>query len=129
MKRILLLISILFALSLTLISCGSKECEHSFAPATCRAPSTCIYCRATQGAPIPHSYMPATCKTPKKCESCGKTEGDAIDHIFEGATCETPGVCKMCGIEDEEVAERLQDKRDKDAKKVLEKDATISANY
>ena len=104
MKRILLLISILFALSLTLISCGSKECEHSFAPATCRAPSTCIYCRATQGAPIPHSYMPATCKTPKKCEDCGKTEGDAIDHIFEGATCETPGVCKMCGIEDEEVA-------------------------
>ena len=104
MKRILLLISILFALSLTLISCGSKECEHSFAPATCRAPSTCIYCRATQGAPIPHSYMPATCITPKKCEDCGKTEGDAIDHIFEGATCETPGVCKMCGIEDEKVA-------------------------
>ena len=37
--------------------------------------------------------------------------------------------CQMLSIEDEEVAKRLQDKRDKDAKKVLEKDATISANY
>ncbi len=37
--------------------------------------------------------------------------------------------CQMLSIEDEEVAKRLQDKRDNDAKKVLEKDAAISANY
>lgn len=37
--------------------------------------------------------------------------------------------CQMLSIEDEEVAKRLQDKRDADAKKVLEKDAAISANY
>ena len=101
MKRILLLISIIFALSFVLISCGENECEHSFAPATCRVPSTCVYCGATEGTPAPHSYMAPTCKTPKKCEVCGRTEGDAIDHIWEGASCETPGTCKMCGISDD----------------------------
>lgn len=37
--------------------------------------------------------------------------------------------CQMLSIEDEEVAKRLQDKRDADAKKVLEKDAAISLKY
>ena len=37
--------------------------------------------------------------------------------------------CQMLSIEDEEAAKKLQDKRDADAKKVLEKDAAISANY
>ncbi len=37
--------------------------------------------------------------------------------------------CQMLSIEDEEVAKRLQDKRDADAKKVLEKDAAISSKY
>ena len=36
---------------------------------------------------------------------------------------------QMLSIEDEEAAKKLQDKRDADAKKVLEKDAAISANY
>ncbi len=36
---------------------------------------------------------------------------------------------QMLSIEDEEAAKKLQDKRDNDAKKVLEKDAAISANY
>ena len=37
--------------------------------------------------------------------------------------------CQMLSIDDEEVANRLQAKREADAKKVLEKDAAISANY
>ena len=37
--------------------------------------------------------------------------------------------CQMLSREDEEVAKRLHDKRDADAKKALEKDAAISANY
>ena len=37
--------------------------------------------------------------------------------------------CQMLSIDDEEVAKRLQDKREADAKKVLEKDAAISAKY
>lgn len=36
---------------------------------------------------------------------------------------------QMLSIEDEEAAAKLQAKRDADAKKVLEKDASISANY
>lgn len=37
--------------------------------------------------------------------------------------------CQMLSIEDKEVADKLQAKREKDAKKVLEKDAAISAKY
>jgi 5-(carboxyamino)imidazole ribonucleotide mutase len=37
--------------------------------------------------------------------------------------------CQMLSIDDEEVANRLQAKREADAKKVLEKDAAISAKY
>ena len=37
--------------------------------------------------------------------------------------------CQMLSIDDEEVANRLQVKREADAKKVLEKDAAISAKY
>ena len=37
--------------------------------------------------------------------------------------------CQMLSIDDEEVAKKLQDKREADAKKVLEKDAAISAKY
>ena len=37
--------------------------------------------------------------------------------------------CQMLSIDDEEVANKLQAKREEDAKKVLEKDAAISANY
>ncbi len=36
---------------------------------------------------------------------------------------------QMLSIEDGEAAKKLQEKRDADAKKVLEKDAAISANY
>ena len=37
--------------------------------------------------------------------------------------------CQMLSIDDEEVANKLQAKREADAKKVLEKDAAISAKY
>ena len=37
--------------------------------------------------------------------------------------------CQMLSIDDEEVANRLQAKREADAKKVLEKDTAISAKY
>lgn len=37
--------------------------------------------------------------------------------------------CQMLSIEDKKVADKLQAKREKDAEKVLEKDAAISAKY
>ena len=36
---------------------------------------------------------------------------------------------QMLAIEDKDAAERLQAKRDRDAQKVLEKDAALSAKY
>ena len=101
MKRILLLLLVSFALSLTLISCGKKECEHNFSPATCKSPNTCTLCGKTEGTPIAHSYSPATCQAPKTCVSCGETEGKIGEHKWKNANCVTLGTCEVCGITEE----------------------------
>ncbi len=97
MKKILLLLSILFALSCVLISCGGNEgCEHDFTPATCNSPKTCTLCGETEGTANEHSFEEATCKSPKTCEHCGITEGEKGEHIWE-INCLTPSTCKTCG--------------------------------
>ena len=98
MKRILLLISILFSLSLVLISCGESECSHVFNDATCETPLTCVFCGQIDGAPLGHSFKDATCKLPKTCDRCGKTEGTAGEHNWEKANCYAPSTCKVCGL-------------------------------
>ena len=102
MKKILLLISILFALSCALISCGSEECEHSFAPATCASPKTCTLCKATEGEIGEHSFEEATCVSAKTCTTCGVTEGEVGEHMWESIDCLTPSTCKICGATDGE---------------------------
>ncbi len=103
MKRILLLISILFIFSLALISCGSKECEHNFTSASCVAPKTCTLCGETEGDATEHSFAPATCTAPKTCVSCGVTDGVANNHIFNPATCKAPKTCIYCKTAEGEV--------------------------
>ncbi len=102
MKKILLLLSVLFALSCVLISCTGKECEHSFGAATCEAPSTCSLCGATEGKANGHSFNDATCISPKTCSLCAKTEGEKGAHIWKGASCLVPSTCELCGETDGE---------------------------
>ncbi len=97
MKKILLLLSIIFVFSLALISCGSKECEHDFSPATCTSPKTCVFCGATEGTANGHTFNPATCQLPKTCKSCQVTEGEALQHNWNSASCTNPKTCKVCG--------------------------------
>ena len=102
MKKILLLLSILFVFSLALISCGNEECIHNFSPATCQNPATCALCGKTAGEPIEHSFKAATCQIPKMCEDCGKTEGEVGEHTWKSASCLTPRTCELCGATDGE---------------------------
>ncbi|MBO5379779.1 MAG: CotH kinase family protein [Clostridia bacterium] len=97
MKRILILLSILFALSLVLISCGKSECSHVFNDAMCESPKTCVFCGESEGAPLGHSFKDATCQAPKTCLTCGKTEGTLGEHTWQNATCQAPKTCASCG--------------------------------
>lgn len=102
MKKILLLLSILFIFSLALISCGQSECAHVFNDATCEVPKTCVFCAQTEGAPLGHSFKDATCQGAKECTVCKKTEGDVGEHSWEAATCLSARTCKVCGVTDGE---------------------------
>lgn len=101
MKRVLLLLFMVFVLCVALISCGGngggEECKHSFTQATCKEPATCTLCGETEGDLIAHSFTDATCTAAKTCTSCGKTEGAAIGHSFTPATCTSPKTCQTCG--------------------------------
>lgn len=97
MKKILLLISVLFALSCVLISCGGGECEHNFTSATCEAPKTCTLCGLTDGVANGHKLTDATCQLSPICEICGKAEGEKGEHVWSEATCLEGAACKLCG--------------------------------
>ncbi len=107
MKRILLLISILFIFSFALISCGDKseECAHNFSPATCKSAKTCTICGVTEGEVAEHNFSPATCQFPKTCMSCGMAEGLVGQHNFSPATCQAPKTCIICKLTDGEKSE------------------------
>ena len=96
MKKILFLLSIMLVFSLTLISCGSKECEHDFSPATCESPKTCALCGETEGEKGEHIWK-NSCLAPSTCEICGATEGEALGHDWSSLLCTEDKQCKVCG--------------------------------
>ena len=54
--------------------------EHTFVPATCTTPATCLGCGATEGQPLEHNWEDATCLAPKTCPDCKATEGVPLEH-------------------------------------------------
>ena len=59
---------------------GSEpECTHSWTPATCTAPKTCIKCGATQGDVVDHTLNDAT----YKCNTCGKNFLLPVEEAIE----------------------------------------------
>ncbi len=65
---------------------------HSFIPATCVMPRTCIDCNQTRGTVNDsHLYTAATCTQPKICDRCHKSEGKPLGHTTDR------GYCKRCG--------------------------------
>ena len=97
MKKILLLLPIMFALCCVLISCGETPCEHVFNPATCDLPETCVLCGETSGVANGHSFKAATCTSPKTCTICSATEGEPSAHSFKAASCLNASACLVCG--------------------------------
>ena len=109
MKRVLLVILASILLLVCFTSCDiisgfigdgpstGGECEHEWAEATCKAPSTCTKCGRTNGEKGDHRYLDATCEEPKTCQDCGKTVGRFLGHDYSMATCTSPKICKVCG--------------------------------
>ena len=108
MKKILLLLPMLFLLSFALISCGSNnevstECIHNFAPATCLSAKTCSLCGLQDGDVIAHSFGAASCISPKTCSYCGLTDGEKGEHKWNGTNCIAPSSCEICGASNNNV--------------------------
>ena len=93
MKKILLLLFILVALCLALISCN---CEHSFAPANCQAPKTCVSCGATEGEIGAHIWENSTCESLGVCKICGVTEERELGHQWSSQVCTLNKICRVC---------------------------------
>lgn len=74
--------------------------HHTYAPATCTEPETCVFCGKTKGEAAGHKWKKATCTKPKTCKVCGKTEGKSAGHKWKDATFSTPKTCEVCGKED-----------------------------
>ncbi len=101
MKKILLLLFIVVALSCLLISCDSKECVHSYQSATCTTPKTCSLCGTTDGDVLEHSWAQPNCLSPKTCKLCKITEGEAFGHNWSTNNCSALKKCTRCGISGE----------------------------
>ena len=97
MKKILLLLSIIFVLCCALASCGDNGCEHNFESATCQAPRTCTLCGATDGEIGNHRWDEASCILPSTCKNCGLTNGVASGHKWDSNICTDEKTCKLCG--------------------------------
>ncbi len=90
------LLTAFFAVLLFLVGCGSENVdtkaassdthEHTFAPADCTTPQTCV-CGATRGEAVGHSWLDATCSSPKTCLACEEIEGEPLQHDFVNGTC------------------------------------------
>ena len=74
--------------------------HHTYAPATCTKPETCVFCGKTKGKAAGHKWKKATCTKPKTCKVCGKKEGKSAGHKWKDATFSTPKTCEVCGKED-----------------------------
>ena len=98
MRKILLILSILLALSLVLTSCeNEEECEHNFIPATCQSPMTCVLCGKTTGEIGNHAWNTKKCLETQVCKRCDFV-GDVVEHTWDSATCISPEICIRCGV-------------------------------
>ena len=69
------------------------QCEHTYAPATCLQPKSCINCGIMEGEALGHSYTNA-CDA--DCNECGTTRTPAA-HKGGIATCKEKAKCSVCG--------------------------------
>ncbi|RGH29322.1 hypothetical protein DW964_11470 [Ruminococcus sp. AM47-2BH] len=74
--------------------------HHTYTPATCTEPETCVFCGKTKGKAAGHKWKKATCTKPQTCKVCGKKEGKSAGHKWKDATFSTPKTCEVCGKED-----------------------------
>ena len=85
----------------TCVVCGEisgQALGHSYKAATCTEPKTCTRCGATEGKALGHNWKSATCTAPRTCTRCGKTEGSKLSHSYKAATCTEPKTCTRCGV-------------------------------
>ncbi|MBQ2876165.1 MAG: hypothetical protein IJE25_04070 [Clostridia bacterium] len=89
--RLIGICALLFALALTLASCG--ECEHTY---TDLCDTSCNECGESRTAP--HDYADATCTLPSTCKDCGATTGDSLGHapLEDDGDCTTSVPCDNC---------------------------------
>ena len=73
---------------------------HSWKPATCTSPKTCVLCGKTEGRALSHSWINATCTDPRTCSVCGKTDGVALGHKWKAATCTVAKTCSACNVKE-----------------------------
>jgi len=89
--KILLIAILCFGLSLIVVACGEKDCQHNWLNATCSAPKTCTRCGETEGTVKEHIFgdwnvisEPTCTKQGGKshvCSVCGKIEIEAIPMV------------------------------------------------
>jgi len=82
--------------SATIYYNSAISCNHISEAATCKKPTTCALCGATDGKVGDHAWQAATCSTPKTCTVCGTTTGDALGHDWQVTTCTAPIACAVC---------------------------------
>lgn len=76
---------------------NTASCDHTYADATCTAPSTCTKCGATTGSKTEHTWEYTSCTTEKACPGCGQELFSSTPgHKWKEATCTEPACCITC---------------------------------
>ena len=114
MKKAVIGIMAVFALSMLLVGCGHT---HEWIEATCQEAKHCVACGETEGEPIEHSWNEANCTEAKTCAVCKEIGGDPLGHaikdwaVTKESSCalegERVGVCERCAKECKESVEKL----------------------
>lgn len=91
-------------LSTKVLECAASE--HSWTPAACTTPATCLACGKIDGESLGHTWVDATCTLAKTCSVCNATEGKPKGHAVsewttvQDETCGTDGAeagtCSVC---------------------------------
>ena len=68
--------------------------------ADCTLGASCVRCDYVSTLPIGHTFAPATCTEPATCmrEGCNVTEGQSLGHNFSDPTCTAPATCVRCAV-------------------------------
>ena len=108
MKKKLLIIGVILALTLSLVSCVSfsdikdlsKEIwgdKPSGAETQSNNSEEQTQSHKESGEECEHDWQKATCTDPKICSKCEEQRGSALGHDWMDATCEAPKTCSICG--------------------------------